>query len=240
MTTKKFLKTGVIIPAAGRGARMGTPGKKSKSYLPLLGSPVLVHTLKPFEASELVTDIVLVVAPSDIDYCRDEIVRRYSFKKVNFVVGGGSERQDSVANGLKALSDDYDIILVHDGARCLVTVKIIEDCINAAGELGSAVAAVPVKDTIKEINSEGTVEKTLDRHTLRAVQTPQAFRSEIIREAFSIAVEDGFLGTDSSSLVERFGGEVAIVPGSYENVKLTTADDLLLAEKILLSRGFKE
>ena len=245
MSEGKLIRAAVVIPAAGRGQRMGSPGAtgaKSKNYLPLLRRPVLVHTLAAFEASFLVSEIVLVVAPPDIEYCSEEIVSGHNIKKVVKIIGGGSERQDSVANGLKVLSEagkDFDVILVHDGARCLVTIELIEEVIRAAYEDGAAIAAVAVKDTIKQVDECGRVESTLKRESLRAVQTPQAFRADIISKAYEEAATDGFFGTDSSSLVEEMGVEVRVVEGSYENIKITTADDLLLAEKILLSRAPK-
>ncbi len=225
-------KTLAVIPSAGRGTRMGS---RKKNYLDILGRPVLAHTLAAFEACPLVTAIVIAAAPQDVGMCRDEVVERYGFKKVLAVVAGGAQRQDSVANALE-LSDGFALTLVHDGARPLVTVDVIEAVIKAASESGAAIPAVPVKDTIKEA-SDGLVGRTVDRSALVAVQTPQAFRTELLLRAFSAARRDGFYGTDESSLVERLSEPVSIVAGAYENIKITTQEDLAWAEWILSRRA---
>lgn len=222
-----------IIPSAGMGRRMGS---KKKNYLDLLGRPVLAHTLKPFEDCPLVNSVIIVVPPSDEAFCRTEIVEKYGFKKVIAVVAGGAERQDSVGNGLTAAGDEWDVILVHDGARPLVTRKIIEGTVLAAISEGGSIAAVRVKDTIKEV-SGWFVKRTIPRDTLWSVQTPQAFQANILKKAFTLAKEDGFIGTDESSLVERLGEKVVVVEGSYENLKITTEEDLIVAERILKNRG---
>ncbi len=227
------IKAAVIIPSAGKGRRMG--GRK-KNYLPLSGRPVLAHTLVPFNQSPLVNEIILVVPGGDIDFCRKEIVEKFGFSKVTKIVPGGAERQDSVINGLDAVSGDFDIIAIHDGARAFVTREILEATLRAAFVNGAAVCAVPLKDTIKELAPDGFIARTVPRDTLRAVQTPQAFTPDVIRRAYRDAVRTGFVGTDSSSLVERLGLSVAIIEGSYENIKITTAEDLLIAEEILRGR----
>lgn len=225
-------KTLAIIPSAGMGRRMGS---RKKNYLPLLDRPVLAHTLKVFEECGLVDSVIPVVSAPDVEYCRVEIVERYGFKKVLKVIPGGAERQDSVACALKH-SDGYGIILVHDGARPLVTVRIIEDTIREALASGAAICAVPVKDTVKEALG-GKVSRTVPRETLVSVQTPQAFWSETLIEAFGKAREEGFSGTDESGLVERLGRPVTVVEGSYENIKITTEEDLAVAECILRNRN---
>ena len=229
---KERKRTVAIIPSAGMGKRMGS---RQKNYLELLGSPVLARTLEPFEASAMVDAIIIVVPPGDEGFCREKIVDAYGFKKVIDVVGGGRERQDSVENGLKAAQGEYGIVIVHDGARPLVTIDIIEDAIKAAAEDGAAIAGVRVKDTIKE-TSAGFVRATLNREALLSVQTPQAFQTEVLKEAFRMAREAGFQGTDESSLVERTGQAVRVVEGSYENIKITTPEDLAVAECILKKR----
>lgn len=216
------------------GRRMGS---KKKNYLPLLGRPVLAHTLAAFEAAPSVDAVILAVPQDDIEFCKDEIVKKYKAGKVMLVVAGGAERQDSVANGLEASKGlGFDIIAVHDGARPLVTVQVIEDTLRAASESGSAIAAVPVKDTIKEALDK-VVLRTIPRETLWSVQTPQAFRAELLFSAFEKAKKDGFKGTDESSLVERLGERVSIVMGSYENIKITTEEDMTIAECVLKKRG---
>lgn len=224
----------VIIPSAGMGRRMGS---RKKNYLPVLGAPVLAHTLAAFEAAPSVDAVILAVPSDDIAFCKDEIVKKYKAGKVILVVAGGPERQDSVANALEAAKGlGFDIIAVHDGARPLVTVAVIEDTLRGAAENGSAIAAVPVKDTIKEAVGK-VVQRTVPRETLWSVQTPQAFRAEIIFRAFELAKKNGFYGTDESSLVERLGEKVAIVMGSYENIKITTEEDMTIAECVLKKRG---
>ncbi|MBI5492730.1 MAG: 2-C-methyl-D-erythritol 4-phosphate cytidylyltransferase [Deltaproteobacteria bacterium] len=214
------------------GRRMGS---RRKNFLALLDRPVLAHTLSAFEQCPVVTSIVVAVQPSDAEYCRHEVVARYGFKKVIGVVEGGAERQDSVANALK-LAKGFDIVAVHDGARPLVTPGIIEAVIRAAVETGAAVCGVRPKDTIKETSS-GRVKKTLQRESLLSVQTPQAFRTELLLKAFETAQKDSFIGTDESSLVERLGAEVSVVEGAYENIKITTEDDLAFAECVLRKRA---
>ncbi len=213
-------------------------GGRKKNYLKLLDRPVLAHTVGVFEECPLIDSIILVVPLPDIEFCREEIVKKYGFRKVLEVVAGGAERQDSVRNGLKRASD-AGIILVHDGARPLVTFRIVEDTIKAAHETGGAIAAVPVKDTIKEV-AGGAVARTVPREALVSAQTPQAFRAGILLKAFKKAAEDGFLGTDESSIVERTGERVAVVEGSYENIKITTVEDLGIAEGILKKRISEE
>ncbi|MBI5562732.1 MAG: 2-C-methyl-D-erythritol 4-phosphate cytidylyltransferase [Deltaproteobacteria bacterium] len=231
---KDRLSVAAVIPSAGIGSRMGY---KKKNYLRLLRRPVLAHALAAFEGCPVVTSIILVVPHADVEYARVNIVERYGFTKVAAVVAGGTERQHSVANGIKAASVFAPgVIIVHDGARPLVTEGMIEETVRAAMSCGAAICAVPVKDTIKE-SSAGYVTATVPREALRSVQTPQAFRTDIILEAHRKALEDGFVGTDESSLVERLGVKVRIVGGSYENIKITTPEDLAVALCILRARA---
>lgn len=214
------------------GRRMGS---KKKNYLTLLDRPVLAHTLSAFEGAANVDAIIIVVPPSDEAFCREEIVSKYGFRKVIAVVAGGAERQDSVRNGIKAAGDRFDIIAVHDGARPLVTPDIIDRTVMAACESGAAIAAVAVKDTIKE-SSGGFVRRTVPREDLLSVQTPQVFERTVLEKAFRSAYDEGFLGTDESSLVERAGLPVRVVEGSYENIKITTPEDMAYAECMLRQR----
>lgn len=231
--TKPFKKTVAIIPSAGMGRRMGL---RKKNYLTLLDRPVLAYTLAAFENAASVHCVIIVVPPGDEPFCRDEIVLKYGFKKVAAVVEGGAERQDSVKNGIRAAGSGFHIIAVHDGARPLVTPDIIDRTIEAALEHGAAIAAVPVKDTVKE-SSGAFVRRTVPREALLSVQTPQAFARETLDAAFKKASEDGFMGTDESSLVERTGVAVRVVEGSYENIKITTPEDMAFAECILKLRA---
>jgi 2-C-methyl-D-erythritol 4-phosphate cytidylyltransferase len=226
------VKTVVIIPAAGMGKRMG--GRRSKQYLPLNGLPILVHTLTPFEESDLVDSIILAVPAGDEEYCKKEVVEKFGFKKVADIVHGGKERQDSVRAGLNVLDSGVDFVMIHDGVRPVITSQIIADSIHEAETSGACVVAVPAKDTIKEVSKDGLVLRTLERKGLWMVQTPQTFRYEIIKEAHDKAFTDGFLSTDDSALVERLGNQVTIVQGSYENIKITTREDLEMAEASLL------
>lgn len=230
-------ETVAVIPSAGPGTRMGGP--KKKNYTELLGAPVLVRTLLVFEGSESVNAVVVAAAPEDLDFVRTEIVSKYGLEKVIDVVAGASERQGSVSNALEAIDRmerEFEFIVVHDGARPLVTEEIIDDTLKAAYRTGAAICAVPVKDTIKE-EADGEVKATLERSPLRSVQTPQAFRAALLHEAHAKAGKDGYIGTDESSLVERLGVKVSIVPGSYENLKITTPEDMIVAESILRARG---
>ena len=168
-----------------------------------------------------------------MDYCLKEIVEKYQFQKVSQIVPGGKRRQESVKNGIDALPKDVDIVAIHDGVRPFVTQTMIEDSIHSAVRYGAVVFAMPVKETIKMSNPDGTVLKTLDRESLWQIQTPQTFQVNVIREAYSRATEDGFVGTDDASLVERLGVKVHILPGSYTNIKITTPEDLWFANLFL-------
>ncbi len=213
-------------------------GKIKKNYMELSGRPVLARTLEVFEKTPLIDEVIVVAAAQDLEYCRKEIVKKYACAKVVAVLTGGKERQDSVGNALEYAAEnlDCDIILVHDGARPLITGKIIEAAVTSVKKYGSGVAAMPVKDTIKEVTGDGIIRSTPPREQLRAVQTPQGFLSDIIIEASRVARRDGFFCTDESSLLERLGIEVRVVQGSYENIKITTKEDLLTAEAILTAR----
>lgn len=223
-------RCGVIVVAAGKGTRMGTA--ESKQFLPLAGKPILVHTLERFQRIAEVDVIVLVTGAGDVDRC-ETFVRRYGLTKVASVVPGGKERQESVRIGLERLPDGIEVVAVHDGVRPLVAEANVKACLNQADETGAAVLAVPVKDTIKVVDASGRITSTPERRSLWAVQTPQAFRLELLQEAHRLAERDGFLGTDDAMLVERLGHPVHVVEGDYTNIKITTPDDLLWAERIL-------
>ena len=243
MNTKHFKGVFAVIVSAGLGKRMGK-GAGKKNFLILNDRPVLAHTILSFEASALIKGIVIVTGSDDIEYCKKEIVEKLGLKKVLGIVAGGKERQDSVAAGLDFIGSagmDDDLVVVHDGARCLVTTGLIDKVIEGAKESGAAAAMVPVIDTIKEAGEDGMIVlRTLNRERLYSVQTPQAFRLKLIKKAFESAQKDGFLGTDSSSLVERIGEKVLIVDGSYENIKITTEEDLHLAKRLFEAREAKK
>ncbi|MCX8118875.1 MAG: 2-C-methyl-D-erythritol 4-phosphate cytidylyltransferase [Desulfobacterota bacterium] len=225
------MKADAIIVSAGQGLRF-MAGRK-KQFFSLGGKPLLAHTLAPFEASPLVRGIYLVVGGEDIEYCQKEIVEPYHYTKIAKILPGGPERQDSVRNGLEALPPDADLVVIHDGVRPFVSREMIEESIRSAIRFGAAIVAIPVKDTIKMVHPEGTVLKTLEREFLYQAQTPQTFRTDLIKEAYQKAKEEGYTGTDDASLVERFGKKVYLLPGSYTNIKITTLEDLLLAELLL-------
>jgi 2-C-methyl-D-erythritol 4-phosphate cytidylyltransferase len=225
------MKADAVIVSAGKGLRF-MEGKKKQFHF-LAGKPILVHTLDKFETCPLIRSILLVVGQEDMDYCLKEIVEKYRFQKVSQIVPGGKRRQESVKNGIDALPKDADMVAIHDGVRPFVTKAMIEDTIHSAARYGAVVLAMPVKDTIKVSNPDGTVLKTLDRESLWQIQTPQTFRVSVIKEAYYRAAEDGFVGTDDASLVERLGVKVHILPGSYTNIKITTPEDLFLANRFL-------
>lgn len=224
----------VIIPAAGQGKRMGAG--KNKLLLTLEGIPVLIHTLKVFEADSECSGIILVIHPDDEAEFK-LLLKENGIHKVTTLVFGGKERQDSVYNGLKAVGSLEGVVLVHDAARPFIRIETIHKLVEAAIQEGGAVVAVPVKDTIKKaVNSQ--VVETVERSSLWAVQTPQAFRVSILLEAHDKAARDQFIGTDESSLVERLPHSVAIIEGDYDNIKLTTPEDLYFAEAIIRKRDF--
>ncbi|WP_223299026.1 2-C-methyl-D-erythritol 4-phosphate cytidylyltransferase [Paenibacillus darwinianus] len=221
-----------VIVAAGRGTRMGTA--ESKQYLPLRGKPVLVHTLAIFERMREIRDVVLVTGVEDVERCR-RLAAEHGLRKVAAVVPGGGERQHSVRLGLAAASSPW--VMVHDGVRPLVTPESVRRCIAAAYRHGAAVLAVPVKDTIKKVDAAGIIESTPDRRSLWAIQTPQAFRRELLEACHGRAEGEGFIGTDDAMVVERYGHPVAVAEGDYTNIKITTPDDLPYAAFLLSGRG---
>ncbi|MGE5844235.1 MAG: 2-C-methyl-D-erythritol 4-phosphate cytidylyltransferase [Syntrophaceae bacterium] len=225
------MRTVAIVPAAGSGNRMGR--ELSKQYLSLGGMPLLVRTLNAFEKCPLVDALLVVVPPPDVEAVRSEMLPRWNLKKLAGVIPGGKERQDSVRAGIEALDRDTDIVIVHDAVRPFITAKLIEDCIRAAEEEGAATVGVPVKDTVKEVGADGHVVRTCDRTLLWLTQTPQAFRRDIIENAHRAALRDGYRGTDDTSLVERLGIAVRMIRGDYGNIKITTPEDLVIAEALL-------
>ncbi|CAI6086063.1 2-C-methyl-D-erythritol 4-phosphate cytidylyltransferase [Paenibacillus sp. JJ-100] len=215
---------GVVIVAAGRGTRMGTT--ESKQFLLLQDKPVFIHTLEVFAALDEIREMILVTGAADVERCL-KWVKEYQLESRVRVIPGGKERQHSVHEGLRALNTDW--VLVHDGVRPFVNREQIRHCMAAAISCGGAVLAVPVKDTIKQVNAEGLVTATPDRSSLWSIQTPQAFRLSSLLEAHEAAERDGFLGTDDAMLAERQGISVKVVEGSYTNIKLTTPEDLQYA-----------
>ena len=220
----------VIFPAAGQGKRM--QAGVNKVFLELAGKPILVHTLLKFSRCEAVDKLVVVVAPEEVLFIK-RALRGVPGLKPYTVVAGGAERQFSVANGLKAMDPETDLVLVHDAARPLVSPVTIACVIDEARRSGAAIAAVREKNTVKVVDSNGIVKKTPERAQLWEVQTPQGFKREIIEEAYQKAMQDGTMGTDDASLVERLGVPVKVVTSDYRNIKITTPEDLLVAEAFL-------
>ena len=204
----------------------------NKNFLELDGEPILIRTLKTFSRSERVSFLIVIVAAHEVETV-EKLLRGVEELKPWRVAIGGSERQYSIANGLKILPDDAEIILVHDAARPLISARTIDDVIDAAKKFGGAIAAVPSKDTIKFVDAQGFVKSTPPRRELVAVQTPQGFTREILLQAYAKAAQDNFLGTDDASLVERLGTPIKIVTSSYTNIKVTTPEDILIAKSFL-------
>lgn len=228
-------KLGVVVVAAGKGKRMGTA--ESKQYLALCGKPILVHTLEVFQHMQTVDSIVLVVGEGEEARCR-QYAQTYGLSKVTHVVTGGSERQSSVLKGLRAMPEGVDWVMVHDGVRPLVRPEDADACWTKAKETGeAAVLAVPVKDTIKVVGPTGQIQSTPDRSSLWAIHTPQAFRLSALLQAHIAAEREGFLGTDDAMLMERLGVPVHVVESSYDNIKVTTPEDLAWAEYLLRKQG---
>lgn len=224
-------KVYAIIAAAGSGTRLG--GSVQKQFLSLREKPILVHTIQRFESSTEVDEIALAV-PEESLVDVEHLISRHRLHKVSKVVRGGEKRQDSVYNVLKRLQfRPGDIILVHDGVRPFVLLKKISELIAACVEHEAVVLAVQPKDTIRRSNGGGFFDQTLDRTALWMIQTPQAFRAQVLQRAFEKAAKEKFYSTDEAALVERLGVRAKIVEGNYDNIKITTKEDLELGELIL-------
>ncbi len=227
---KKTADVGVVIAAGGTGRRMGGP--LPKQYLRLGDRSILERTLALFNAHPEVREIVAVVPQPHLERTA-WIVRRGSLGKVMRVVAGGKDRQESVWNGLNAFRGSPGVVLVHDAVRPLVRRRVIDAVIGQARRHGAAVAGVRVKDTIKVEGRKGFFTKTLDRGKLWSIQTPQGFSFSLVYAAHKRARTSGFIGTDDASLLERSGRRIKIVEGDYDNVKITTAEDLSFAKMVL-------
>lgn len=225
------MKNTVIIVAAGSGKRMKSA--IAKQYIELKGRSILSYTIETFEKSNNIDEIVLVTNSSSLDFVKNEIIDVFGFKKVKCVVEGGKERQDSVYNGLKQVSSDTDVVLIHDGVRPFVDDNCIAELESVAMEYGACVLGAPVKDTIKVCDTDKNIIDTPKRDTLWLAQTPQCFKYSVITEAYNKAMDDGFYGTDDSMLVERLGIKIKMVEGDYNNIKITTPEDLYIGEVIL-------
>lgn len=220
-----------IIVAAGQGKRMNVG--VNKQYIILKGKPILAHTINIFESSPLVKEIIVVVGENEKEKCNKDIINAYDFKKVKALVTGGESRQQSMYNGLKAVSQNADIVITHDGARPLLEEELLEKSIKETINYGGTVVGVTVKNTIKMVDSDGFIKSTLQRDLLWNIQTPQCFSYNILLEAHNKAIKDGFIGTDDAMLVEHIGYPVKLVKGNDDNIKITTQEDLVQAEIIL-------
>lgn len=221
---------GVVIVAAGTGSRM----KKdiNKQFIKLKNKEIVAHTIEKFYNSENIDDIVVVIREDEEGYFNKNIKEKYGFTNIK-VAHGGNERQDSVFNGIKMLKKECDVVLIHDGARPFVTDDIIKKSINKANEHNAIVVGVKVKDTIKVVSDNGNIVDTPNRSYLWAVQTPQVFKYDIITKAYEDAYNNNYYGTDDAMLVERIGYNVKMIEGSYNNIKITTQEDLEFGEQIL-------
>lgn len=224
-------KVYAVIPAAGAGTRIG--GATPKQFLPLQDKPVLAHTLQRFDGSTDVDEIAVAV-PEQMIVETEALVSRYRLHKVSKVVSGGEKRQDSVYNVLRRLSfQQSDIVLVHDGVRPFVRTQQISKLVEACRSSDAAVLAVQPKDTLRRSNGGGFFDQILDRTAVWLIQTPQAFNAILLVKAFEKAIREKFYSTDEAALVERLGTKIKIVEGSYDNIKITTMEDLELGKLIL-------
>ena len=229
---KETLFCSAVIVAAGSGKRMGAD--RPKQFLELLGKTIIERTAAVFSGCKSIDEIIIVSSEAGLGECKKLLTNIE--KPVKYVLGG-SERYESVHNGIMAVDKDCDIILIHDGVRPFVTEQIIEASIDDAVKYGACAVGVKSKDTVKICGGDGFVEYTPDRETVYNIQTPQTFRRELIERAYKKAFETGIFGTDDASLAENAGIPVKMTKGSYDNIKITTPDDLLVGEKILNGGG---
>lgn len=223
------MKVSAIIAAAGAGRRM--KADRPKQLLVLNGSPIVVHTVRKFDSCPLIDNIIVAAPRESVEDVRT-LVREAAFKKPIIVVEGGERRQDSVAVGLQHLEPGTTLVAVHDAVRPFVSIEEIESVVREADRRGGAILGVPIVDTVKQVEKD-FIESTLTREHLVLAQTPQVFRTEILKEAFERASKDEYYGTDESSLVERLGYAVAVVRGSERNIKITRPSDMTLAHAFL-------
>lgn len=221
---------GVIIVAAGTGSRM----KKdiNKQFIKLDNKEIIAYTIDKFYINNEIDDIVVVIKKDEEDYFKENILEKYNFKNIK-IAYGGEERQDSVHNGIQKLDKNCEVVLVHDGARPFVTEEIINNSIQEAKKHNAVVVGVKVKDTIKVVGEEGNIVDTPNRKYLWSVQTPQVFKYDIITKAYENAYNENYYGTDDAMLVEKIGYDVKMIEGSYDNIKITTQEDLNFGEQIL-------
>ena len=220
----------VVIVSAGRGSRMKSD--INKQFLKIGGKEVIAHTVERFYNNKNIGEIIIVVREDEKEFFQENIINKYGYKNLK-IAFGGKERQDSVYNGLQEVDKNCSIVLIHDGARPFVTNEIIEQSIECAQKYNCAIVGIPVKDTIKIVNENNDVCNTPNRNTLWSIQTPQVFDYSLIMKAHEKAKNDKYYGTDDSMLMEYLGYNVKVVEGSYDNIKITTPEDLKVAEEIL-------
>ena len=211
-------------------------GSMPKQFLRLGGQPIILHSLRILQSSSVIDEIILAVPQSDMKYCLTKIVTPNHFTKVTKIVPGGPERQDSVRHALEEVHKDVDVVLVHDAVRPFLTEHMVEEVVNVARAKGAAIIALPMKDTVKQVGADHVIERTVDRRPLWLAQTPQAFRRDWLLAAHRKAHGEGVHATDDAYLVEWCGHPVSVVEGSGENIKVTTPEDMIIAEAILASR----
>ncbi len=225
------MRTLAIILAGGAGKRMGAA--TNKQFLLIDNKPIIVHTLEIFENCRSIDSIFLVVNQKDLPVIQKEILETYRFKKVTKLVIGGRLRQDSVRNGLEAIEGQCDIVVIHDGARPFVSPSFIEKGIFLMEMFDAVIPGLPAKDTIKAVSKEGFVSKTLPRDSLWQVQTPQTFKYELIVKAYREGMAKKLYGFDDATFIEHLGKKVKVIEGSPYNMKITTPEDLIIAQGIL-------
>ena len=226
------MKITAVIVAGGKGTRMGAD--KNKVFLKILGREVLYYTISAFEKNDKIDDIIVVTGKNDIEECQI-LVDKYDIKKVSYITEGGATRQESVMNGLKKA--EGDIVLIHDGARALVTDDEINNSVADCIKFGAAAVGVKCKDTLKSTDSDGFIAGTVDREKTFMIQTPQVFYLDKILDMHQKALDENFVATDDCMIAEHYGVKIKISDGSYDNIKLTTPEDMIIGERILRKRG---
>ena len=224
---------GVIIVAAGSGSRMNT--NINKQFIKLNDKEIIAHTIEKFYNNKNINDIVIVIKEDEAKFFKKEILDKYRFKNIK-IAYGGKERQDSVYSGIKLLDKNCKYVLIHDGARPFVDEDIINRSLDEVKVFKSIIVGVPVKDTIKVVNNNNSVVDTPNRSTLWSVQTPQTFDYNIIKRAYEDAFDNNFYGTDDAMLVERIGYTIKMIYGSYNNIKVTTPEDIIIGTQIINSQ----
>ena len=227
------MKITAVIVAGGKGTRMGAD--KNKVFLKILGREVLYYTISAFEKNDKIDDIIVVTGKNDIEECQI-LVDKYGIKKVSYITEGGATRQESVMNGLKKA--EADIVLIHDGARALVTDDEINNSVADCIKFSAAAVGVKCKDTLKSADNDGFIAGTVDREKTFMIQTPQVFYLDKILDMHQKALDENFVATDDCMIAEHYGVKIKISDGSYDNIKLTTPEDMIIGERILRKRGY--